>query len=94
MNKCLKITFSAINLPEDFLRAFVREKAQQLKLEGIAQVIPADKRIKIIACGLKDNVDTFVDDLHKGDSKIYLEDIEIEPFSKDRDYRGVFRVIM
>ena len=94
MNKCLKITFSAVNLPENFLRAFVQKKAQKLNIEGIAQLILSDGQVKIVACGPKEDVDAFVDDLHQGSAKTYLEDIEIEPFLKDKDYRGIFRVIL
>ena len=79
MNKCLRITFSG-EYPSTFFRNFIQKNARGLNIEGIAQVMP-DSRVRSIACGTK------------GTGKVFLEDIEIEPFLKDKDYRGVFRVI-
>lgn len=93
MKKCLRITFSADNLPAGFLDDFVKKHALKLTLEGVAQVMPEEGRVKVIACGEKDDVDAFLDVLHKGAHPTYLDDIEVEPFVKDKDYRGVFRVI-
>lgn len=92
MNKCLRITFIA-DFPEGFLQSFIQKHAKKLQLEGIAQVIGPGKKVRIIACGAKDDVDAFLDILHKGSSACDLENIEVEPFLKDKDYRGVFRVI-
>jgi len=93
MNKCLKITFSKSNIPSNFLRSVVRKHAQKLDIEGIAQVVPVDKKVCIIACGLKAAVDSFVDFLHKCFLEFSIQDIEIEPFVRDKDYRNVFRII-
>ena len=92
MNKCLRITLTA-NFPEGFLHNFVQKNARKLNLEGVAQFLDSDRCARIIVCGLKDNVDLFVDILHKGSPKWAPKDIEIEPFLKDKDYRGIFRVI-
>lgn len=91
MNKCLKITFSG-DFPADFFYTFVQKQAKKLGVEGTVQFVE-NNSVKIIACGDKDAVDTFLDLLHKGSAAISLTDIEIEPFLKDKDYRGVFRVI-
>ncbi|HEV2601097.1 MAG TPA: acylphosphatase [Candidatus Babeliales bacterium] len=91
MNKCLKITFSGDIAPED-LRTFIQKHAHDLSLEGTVQ-LAQENQYRIFVCGAKDAVDTFVDILHKGSAKIMLEDIEIEPFVRTKDYRGVFRVI-
>lgn len=93
MYKCIKISFSAPN-PENSILANIQKKAQQLELEGTAQLVKAEKIIKIIVFGPKDSVDTFVDFLHKGPNEKPLDDLEIEPFIKDRDYRGAFRIIL
>ena len=93
MNKCLKIMIPAIGLPKDFLADFIQKYARKFNLEGIAQMMHAEHKIKIIACGLKEDVDAFLDMLHKGSSKVQLGAIEVEPFVRDKDYRGVFRVI-
>lgn len=92
MNKCLKITFSA-SVPEGFLHDFIQTHAKKLNLEGVVQVIAGEKKVRVVVCGDKDVVDQFVDLLHKGTGKTLLDQIEIEPFLKDKDYRGVFRVI-
>jgi acylphosphatase len=91
MNKCLKITFVA-DLPDNFLRDFIQKYAKKYGIEGTVQ-ITADDSIKIIACGKKENVESFLDDIHKGTAEVHFEDLVVEPFLKDKDYRGVFRVI-
>lgn len=92
MNKCLRVSFGG-NLPEDFLHNVIQKNAKKLNLEGTVQHVLAENKVKIIVCGDKDDVDQFLDSLHKGAGKIALEGLEIEPFLKDKDYRGVFRVI-
>lgn len=87
MNKCLKITLTVERM-EGFLHAVVQPKARKCDLEGVVQPV-SDSQIRIIICGSKDNVDAFVDLLQKE----AIKDVEIEPFVKDKDYRGVFRVI-
>jgi len=94
MYKCLKISFAAASMPENFLRTHVQKKAQQLELEGTAQLIKPDKVVKIIVFGPKEAVDDFVDFLHKGPGNNILDDLEVEPFIKDKDYRGAFRIIL
>lgn len=93
MYKCIKISFSTPR-PENSMLAHIQKRAQQLELEGTAQLVKAEKIIRIIIFGPKDAVDTFVDFLHKGPNDTLLDDLEIEPFIKDRDYRGAFRIIV
>ncbi len=92
MNKCLKITFNA-DIPDDFIQNHIQKNARKLNIEGTAQIINSENKIKIIVCGNKDEVDQFMDLLHKSSLKAELKDLEVEPFLKDKDYRGVFRVI-
>ncbi len=87
MNKCLKITLT-VDRMEGFLHTIVQSKARKCDLEGVVQPVN-DSQIRIIVCGEKENVDTFVDLLQRE----AIKDVEIEPFVKDKDYRGVFRVI-
>ena len=47
----------------------------------------------IIICGKNDHVDEFIDLLYEKSSKFNLDDIQIESYFKEKDYRGVFRVI-
>ena len=90
MNKCLKVTLSG-KLSSSFGEV-LQKHAKKLKVEGTVQAFP-ESTIRIIACGHKDAVDAFLDELHKAAVAASLQEIEIEPFLKDKDYRGVFRII-
>lgn len=73
------------------LQSSIQKHARDLSVEGSVQY--HDGKIKITASGKKDNIDKFIDLIHK-ETAIYTDDIiEVEPFLKDRDYRGVFRII-
>jgi acylphosphatase len=89
MMQCLRITFPH-NDSTDFLHTFIQKNARSLEIEGTAQLVA--NHIKIVACGTKDAIDAFLDFLHKEAAKKSI-DLEIEPFLKDKDYRGVFRII-
>ena len=91
MKLCVKMTF-VVGTQKDFLRAYVLKHATKLEVEGTAQIAKPNRAV-IIACGKKDNVDDFIDVIHKGSTKYSLDQIEMEPFVKIRDYRGIFRVI-
>jgi len=91
MNQCLKISLS-IGLTNGFLDGFVLKNARKLHLEGVAQVV-SDDHIKIIVCGLKENIEHFIDTLYKGLDKYKIDNIQLESFMRARDYRGIFRVI-
>lgn len=91
MNKCLKITLT-LDPKEGFMQNVIQQNARKFELEGIVQALSSDK-VKIIVCGEKEQVDFFVDSIHKESVQTTIKDIEIEPYIKDRDYRGVFRVI-
>jgi len=92
MNKCLRIEFSG-DVPQGFLQKIIQKHARKLELEGTAQVLSGQNKVKIIVCGNKDRIDNFLDLLHKESAKVVLEGMEVEPFLKKKDYRGVFRVI-
>ena len=93
MNQCLRIIFS-LTLPKKFLPV-LQKHAKNLGLEGTAQTIQSDgiPQIRIVVCGAKAAIDDFIDFLHQEISKEKVAGMEVEPFIKDRDYRGVFRVI-
>lgn len=80
-------------MPSNFLRTVIQKHAKNLDIEGIAQAINSSKKVRIIACGIKDSVDDFIDILHKNFSEHAIQDVEIEPFIRDKDYRSVFRII-
>lgn len=91
VSKCIKITFTG-KPKQDFLQKVIQKHAKTLQVEGLAQG-SEDGQFKIIACGDGEKIDSFVDMIHKESVKAILKDIEIEPFLKDKDYRGVFRII-
>lgn len=91
MNKCVRIAFNG-TIKENFLNTIILKHARKLNIEGFAQVIPPSK-IKIVACGIKEQVDEFIDLVHKEIAAFQVQELEVEPFLKDKDYRGVFRVI-
>ena len=92
MNKCLKIMLLMQKIPKDFLNNGVKESAQSFSIEGTVQIMDATT-IKIIACGEKEDIDSFLDALHREVAQLSLDDMQIEPFLKEKDYRGVFRII-
>lgn len=91
MVKCLKINI-IMTPTEVFLKEVIQKHARKFELEGYCQPVNSNS-VKVIICGIKEKVDSFLDILHKEVSKKNIEDIEIEPFVKDKDYRGVFRVV-
>ncbi len=91
MNQCVKISLS-IGLMKGFLDNIVLKNARKLDLEGVAQFV-SDDHVRIIVCGLKDNIENFVDVLYKGSDEYKIDNIQLESFIRARDYRGIFRVI-
>lgn len=91
MSQCLRINFT-MDIPKNFLHAFIQKNARLLQLEGTVQ-IEGQNNIRIIVCGKKENIDQFVDLLHKRAIKEELTNMQFEPFISDKDFRGVFRVI-
>jgi acylphosphatase len=91
MKKCVKIIIQG-NFQEGFLFTFVKQQAQSLELEGTAQM-NSENTIRIILCGDPTVIDQFMDSLHKNTENEHITSIELEPFLKEKDYRGVFRII-
>jgi acylphosphatase len=90
MMKCIKVT-CMLKVTKVFAD-FVQKHAHKLALEGFLQIVTPDQ-IKIVVCGAKDNIDKFVDILYKEGAHKKPFSLEVEPFLKDKDYRGVFRII-
>jgi acylphosphatase len=93
MYKSLRVTLSAPQIPAQFLKKYIQKKALQLELEGMAQVVKPASIVRIVVFGLKDDVDDFIDFLHKNPGNVVPDSIEVEPFMKERDYRGIFRIV-
>lgn len=91
MKQCLSVIFS-MEFPKDFFQKTVLKHAQKLGLEGTAQRLD-EQQGKIIVCGSRDAIDEFIDLFHLDIKNKEIESLEIEPFLKEKDYRGVFRVI-
>lgn len=91
MNKCIKITLRG-DLQSSFLYDVIQKQARKFGLEGVAQCLAPDQ-CKVIVCGDKEHVDQFLESIHKESPAEKINGIEVEPFLKDKDYRGVFRVI-
>lgn len=91
MKKCLKITLVSNNIDGGF-RDSVQITARKLDVEGTVQFAEPNE-IVIIACGSKENIDSFLDNIHRGFDVVVPEDIQIEPFLKEKDYRGIFRIL-
>lgn len=70
----------------------IHKNGTKLGVEGTIQIVP-NHEMSIVVCGLKNQVDEFVDVLHKHAAKEGIVDISIEPYVKAKDYRGAFRII-
>lgn len=91
MRKCLKVTVQG-KVQEVAYRAFVQKHALSLGIEGTIQNMEAGS-VVIYACGPSDKLDVLIDYLYKGSSAARVEDVIIEPYLNEKDFRGVFRVI-
>lgn len=91
MKKCLKVSLGFTG-SSDFIQS-IQKHGSKLLVEGNIKIFPAEKMLKIIVCGTKENVDKFIDILHKESVKIGAPEIQVEPFIRDKDYRGVLRII-
>jgi acylphosphatase len=91
MNQCVKITLG-VKASEELLKNLVQKSAERLSIEGVGSVENAHT-IKIVAHGSNHSIDTFIDELYAGYKGARPTVIEVEPFAKEKDYRGVFRVI-
>ena len=92
MNQCLRITFEVSREKRQTVRSLIQKEAKKFFLEGTVRVMP-DSNLKVIACGNKIKMDMFLDSVLKEIENLRCDGLEIEPFLKDRDYRGVFRII-
>ncbi|CAN5171665.1 hypothetical protein BH09DEP1_BH09DEP1_3530 [soil metagenome] len=91
MKKCLKIAVGHKG-SDGFVQEIHRNGAK-LGVEGTIQLVP-EHEMSIVVCGLKEQVDQFVDILHKHAAQEGIVDISIEPYVKTKDYRGAFRIIV
>lgn len=91
MNKCLSVTLTLKSYDDDLI-SFIQRSAKRLKVEGTLQAVDK-KTLKLVACGKSEEVDKFMDSVYSGNKSTKPSAVEVEPFLRDKDYRGVFRVI-
>jgi acylphosphatase len=91
MKQCLRITLY-VQKYDQKINDGIQKAAKKAGIEGTVQKIN-DKELSVFACGLKPPIDEFLDALHQKVATKQLDYLDIEPFLKDRDFRGVFRVI-
>jgi acylphosphatase len=70
----------------------IQEKAKKLGIEGVMQALD-QHQMRIMICGKDALLDEFIDYLYDFFTDINVHVQELEPFIKERDYRGIFRVI-
>lgn len=92
MIKCLRITIpvSPPHNPE-LISSVVQKQAHQWGIEGVSQKTATG--IVIIACGQIDPLEEFLDQLYAESVRHEWGELIIEPILRDRDYRGVFRLL-
>ncbi len=92
MSRCIKMTFSVQRSSEKLLNA-LQKQALECKLEGFVMA-STPETVKIIACGVSADLDTFLDKVDEVIAAQGGQDVIIDPFLKDKDYRGVFRIML
>jgi len=90
MKKCLKVTIRS-NVDNAALCDKIQAIARESGIEGTVQM--QENGIIIIACGEKEIIDDFLDEIHKGVGGVIPEDVHVEPFLREKDYRGIFRIL-
>ncbi len=92
MHKGVHIAVDGVQKAVDRWTEQIRKLAIQYHLEGTLFVHTTGE-IEITIFGRKELIDTFIDELHQCSGSDTALQVAIEPAKKDKDYRGVFRVI-
>ncbi len=91
MNQCLRIT-CMVGHARELLYDIVQKQAETLDIEGM--IVPFDNtKVRVVACGSKEKIESFLEAIYKVVIDNKPNFFEIEPFLKDRDYKGIFRVV-
>lgn len=91
MKRCLKMLVNIDNWQSDW-GSQIQKQAQKLEVEGMMQTV-SQNELRIMICGQSEKLDEFVDYLYDFFATLQANISELEPFIKERDYRGTFRVI-
>lgn len=92
MKQSLKIKIIG-KFDKDSYIKYMQNTAKNIGVEGTIQAIN-DHGIIIHAASLPDKLDIFIDYIYKNETKVKIEDVLVEPFVLEKDYRGVFRIIL
>jgi acylphosphatase len=89
--KCIRMVLLLPEKPK-LDAELIQKLARKAEVEGVVQR-SGPAHLRVIACGDVERIDAFVDMIHKEAARHDVEEIELESFLKDRDFRGVFRII-
>ena len=92
MSQCFRMTFVINNQSKDAFAEIIKKEAHKLDIEGVAQIV-GQGHLRVVACGIKESIEQFLDLLYKEMALQECNNLEVETFLKDKDYRGIFRVI-
>ena len=92
MSRCIKMAFALDKPSEKFLQA-IQKHARTFQIEGLLMAHPGEG-LKVIACGEGESIDAFLDALDEVVVKYGGQHISSDSFLKDKDYRGVFRIML
>jgi acylphosphatase len=71
----------------------IQKQARSCQLEGFIMA-STPTTIKMIACGVSADLDLFLDKIDEVIATLGGQEVAIDPFLKDKDYRGVFRIML
>ncbi len=92
MSRCIKMTF-VVRRSSEQLFEDIQKYARSSDVEGFVMA-STPTTIKMIACGNSENLETFLDRVDDIIARQGGHDVEVDPFLKDKDYRGVFRIML
>ncbi len=91
LKKCVKIKVLG-KVQGVGYRTFIQKSAAKLSIEGTIRN-ESDGSVFMLAYGPSDKLDDLIDFVYKGSAKSKIEDVIVEPMIKEKDFRGVFRLI-
>ena len=95
MNKCIKIMW---HVPDQQVESIplttIQRTADALSVEGIL-CVKSPQLFEIMAVGEKQAVDRFLDEVYQiVENAQNFGELEIVAATKERDYRGIFRIMI
>lgn len=95
MNKCIKIMWhTSAHQVESMLLNSIQRTADGLSVEGIL-CAKSPQLFEITAIGEKQSVDKFLDEVYGIIEVAHnLSEVEVIAATKERDYRGIFRIMI